>query len=592
MIKKTIIKVFSYVYLSLQEETKGWNGIPSNTILDKTITGLGATYTEIHACRHSVIIEPNVPVIIGKMKKHPFIFAVYEGVSQADIEAYLTQPEDGYRKIVTTPEGFQKVKRAMQATHNDMYSNYAMLFDECDKAVQDVGYRGDICLPFDDFFKFRNKAMVSATPIIPSDPRFEGFELVKFEPKDTYCKQLELITTNNTVAQLRKKIEETDTRITPICIFVNSIDLIYNLMCTLKIVDRSKVFCSEKAVRKLKGLDFSNAYEYLEELAEINFFTSRFYSALDIELNVKPNVILFTNVTSSTQTVIDPQTEAVQIVGRFRNGVKDIIHITNLNSEIEYRTREEQQQYLEECEDAFLQIHAIKPKGNGGTATRQQAIDGTDYKRFMNADGTRNYFMWDNSYFEEQIKSYYQDADALISAYNGSIFNIDHHDIKCPITDEDRLKRVKHKVDTKEFLKEIVRQLELLSKISGTHEYTYLIEELSEQTDLAVEAFYILGKNKMEELKYDHKRIRIALEYVENNRLLVSEAMQQGVYAKYKVGDTAPVRSVNAFMKKLATKNGIPYKKEVDITLIKLFFEVRTYKSNKARKVEFLKKRF
>ena len=40
--------------------------IPTNTILYKKLTGLGATYGEITAKRNSIIIEPNVPVIIGK----------------------------------------------------------------------------------------------------------------------------------------------------------------------------------------------------------------------------------------------------------------------------------------------------------------------------------------------------------------------------------------------------------------------------------------------------------------------------------------------------------------------------------------------
>ena len=41
--------------------------IPTNTILYKKLTGLGATYGEITAKRNSIIIEPNVPVIINVM---------------------------------------------------------------------------------------------------------------------------------------------------------------------------------------------------------------------------------------------------------------------------------------------------------------------------------------------------------------------------------------------------------------------------------------------------------------------------------------------------------------------------------------------
>ena len=78
--------------------------IPANTIFDKTITGCGATHSEIvNAARHSIIIEPNIPVILGKKAEHPFLFAVYEGITKEDVKAYLAGEHDGYRKIITTP---------------------------------------------------------------------------------------------------------------------------------------------------------------------------------------------------------------------------------------------------------------------------------------------------------------------------------------------------------------------------------------------------------------------------------------------------------------------------------------------------------
>ncbi len=83
--------------------------IETNTILNKTITGIGATTLEIDTPRHSIIIEPNVPVIIGKENKHSFIRGVYEGVTTKMIEKYLYD-NDGYYKIMTTPESFGKVQ--------------------------------------------------------------------------------------------------------------------------------------------------------------------------------------------------------------------------------------------------------------------------------------------------------------------------------------------------------------------------------------------------------------------------------------------------------------------------------------------------
>lgn len=50
-------------------KTIGYKDIPSNVILDKTLTGIGATYQELHAKRHSIIIEPTLPDMIKRTVK-------------------------------------------------------------------------------------------------------------------------------------------------------------------------------------------------------------------------------------------------------------------------------------------------------------------------------------------------------------------------------------------------------------------------------------------------------------------------------------------------------------------------------------------
>ena len=63
--------------------------IPTNVILNKTVTGCGATYTEIKTHRNSIIVEPNRPVIYGKCAqakhKDDNLKGVYQGVFQKDI---------------------------------------------------------------------------------------------------------------------------------------------------------------------------------------------------------------------------------------------------------------------------------------------------------------------------------------------------------------------------------------------------------------------------------------------------------------------------------------------------------------------------
>lgn len=170
--------------------------IPTNTILCKTLTGIGATYGEIRSVRNSIIIEPNRPVIYGKCRapkhKNDNLFGVYEGIYTQDIVNYIIKSQDRNKKIkiLTTPESFYKVRTAFEQMGIDIRTDgYFLLFDECQKIVKDCGYRKNISLPMDFFFECQDKAMVSATP--PSefaDSRFENFDILVIHPDFNYKK--------------------------------------------------------------------------------------------------------------------------------------------------------------------------------------------------------------------------------------------------------------------------------------------------------------------------------------------------------------------------------------------------------------------
>ena len=198
------------------------DGIPTNTILHKTLCGIGATTLEINAHRNSIIIEPNVPVIKGKVYQYPDVLGVYEGVTKQQIADYVNSC-DGYCKILTTPESFMRVRRALRSTSKILYRDFFLLFDECEKLVQDVEYRTKITLPVDLFFKCESKAMVSATPIIPTDPRFEmqNFEMVKIVPTYPYKKDLTLLQTNNVYTLFSYLINSLPAD-QKVCVFFNS----------------------------------------------------------------------------------------------------------------------------------------------------------------------------------------------------------------------------------------------------------------------------------------------------------------------------------------------------------------------------------
>jgi len=148
------LEVYKNEYLStaFQREKFEFDSIPTNCIFDKTLPGLGATYSEIEAKRNSIIIEPNIPVIDGKVNSHKNLLGVYEGCSGVKIKNYLLNHKIEHKKILCTPEGYLKVKRIAEKNGTNIYENYFLLFDECEKITQDVDYREQISLPINDFF--------------------------------------------------------------------------------------------------------------------------------------------------------------------------------------------------------------------------------------------------------------------------------------------------------------------------------------------------------------------------------------------------------------------------------------------------------
>jgi len=225
-------------WLSDALRAQGYSNIPTNVILKKTLPGLGATHGEIKARRHSIIIEPNVPVILGKTKGKSELLAVWEDRTTAEIKDYLKDRTIQYKKLLTTPEGFKKIKDVCAARdlEIDIYNFFFCLFDECEKIVQDIDYRTSISQPINDFFLFANKAFVSATPIKMAHPEFtnQGFKIFKVRPQYNYKKDIDLIITDNYEMEVLLKIKEFNTNNSNcVCVFLNKTDSIDKIVYTL-----------------------------------------------------------------------------------------------------------------------------------------------------------------------------------------------------------------------------------------------------------------------------------------------------------------------------------------------------------------------
>ena len=398
--------------------------IESNINLAKKFPGIGATYLEIHSPRPSILIEPNVPVIQGKCAKSDKdfkVFGVYEGVSVDKITDYLQEPYK-YHKLMTTPESFPKIKQAANNAGIDLYSHFFCLMDESHLLVKDVDYRDNIVLPMNDFFLFKQKALVSATPIAFSDPRFkaQGFRTVTIDADYDYKQDITIIHTNNTLQSIRDYLEQHND--SPICFFINLVDYSHSLIKELEIQNESSIFCAPKSVQKLKNeLGFNNAYDEWksDRMRKFNFFTSRFYNAFDLEVDYTPHVVMLTDIQASPYTMLDIHTDCVQIAGRFRNGLSTLTHIYTTDNNLPIMTTEEIRIHQLAQEHAYNTIRTLYNSAASETERNAfgEAMRSLPFNRMLYPDGKKNYFAIDNDTNDKLVTGSYHDSDRIISLY-------------------------------------------------------------------------------------------------------------------------------------------------------------------------------
>ena len=566
--------------------------IPANTILYKTLTGLGATYGELKADRNSIIIEPNVPVIVGKCNdpkhKGDNLFGVYEGVYTEDVIKYLEKSADKKTKILTTPESFHKVKDAFELMDMDIYSTCFLLFDECHKIVKDADYRSDITLPFNDFFLFNEKALVSATPISFSDPRFESqkFQTIKIEPTFEYKLPIKLIHTNNVLEQLKRELGKLDTTI---CFFINSTDMIYSFIKQLDIENESTVFCAKKSVEKLKSKKFKQAFEQWSksQMKKYNFFTSRFYNALDIELEIKPTVIMISEVYFSEYSMIDPHTDAIQAIGRFRNGVNSVYHIFNTNPNLPVRTKEEVDIYLQVSKEVYNKIKTFYNCATSEEARNayREALKVLPFNKMLDKEGRENFFAIDNYVDEALLKSSYNEKEELIASYKRNpLFDLDVESAYFPFGDFERLKKESKYASLKDKRKEVVNLLESLNGDDETEMIRNCKDELRKADPFIYEAYEEIGKEMIESLDYSVKRIKEAMILKQYREKTEGTEFIQLIKNSFTVGQRYTKKHIKEELTRIYALTGVTPQKTITGQSIIEFFHVKEINTGGSRK--------
>jgi len=572
MLPIDILKLNFGIFLS--DTVEFLNGTPNNTIIFKKLPNIGGTHGEckLYDWRNSIIIEPNTPVLKGKKnaleddgvtKMYPNIFIVHKGVTRAQVLAYLNS-DITPKKILSTPEGYaNKVKPAIESSAYSLYDDFFMLFDECDRMIKDADFRDTITLPMHDFFKFKEKAMISATAIEPIDPRFEqnGFRILQVEPQFDYCKPITIVNTNRVFDSVKEFKEKNGDK--KVFIFLNSIEFIFELIQALGIENESKVFCSPEGCRSLRARDFNNVDEDISEFLQYNFFTSRFFNAVDIKLDYEANVLMITDVYKAPFSKLDPYTDAIQIVGRFRNGTDEITHISNFDAEIKYRERDDAIRFVNEQYDFYTGVTNIADSQftEGGIVAASQAIDGMEVTKFVGEGEKINSTMVDNFILEQNIKSHYRNEELLNLAYfNTTNFKpiIKKNWFDIGDSELDNLRAKKNQITLAEA---VAKLLEDHNPKKFGHLYFYINgdnrEIIKREYPEICEFYDHLGYRKMKALNFETSKMRKAIEAQKMATELKNSLLFTDIHSNYRIGETIMEQSIKPTLQQIYLRHGI-----------------------------------
>lgn len=555
------------------------NEIPTDCILSKRIPGCGATKMELTTDRNSIIIVPNVPVIQSKEKKEPYPKGVYEDVTVSEVVTYLK--ENNRYKIMTTPESFGKIKVACEKCNINIYSEFFLLMDECHQLVKDVDYRNFIVLPMADFFRFKNKAMVSATPLGFSDPRLKNFEILEVRANYDYQKEITVINTYNTTKAIGEYLESHQNG--TVCFFVNSVTQIYSIMKHFQLLEDSTVYCAPKSVTKLReGYDFTNAYKEwnAETMKKYNFFTGRFFSAFDLELAYKPDLVMITDPYISPYTILDVDTDCIQICGRFRRGINSATHIYRVNPEICVRSKEQVEQDIHDLEIGYntLRRYYSNADSREDRMAFGQVIDIHPFRKYLYPDLTKNWFRIDCKVNEVLVEGRYKSEQTMTDWYNDCHYftptfeecNSNENDEKMEIIMSARTVRDKRK-----------KMVEILSQFEQplSENAFDFINKIRKIDPLIVEAFEKLGRKEIEEQNYNQQRIneKLILKQRKGNRAI------RLIKNSFKVGNSYTNDYIKDELTRIFDMLQIHPERTIKGSMIKDYFQVEAWSNGKSR---------
>ena len=320
-----------YVPENVEFLTK-WNGfeLPKG-ILNKGVTGCGATSVAIEDEHKTIICSPRINLIKNKVSQHKGLLGVYGDVKNDEIMAYLEKAETP--KIMVTYDSMPRLAKLI-----DDKSDWRIVVDEYQYLLIDSGFRSDKAIALLDVVnEFDYVTYLSATPIADKYiQQMEQFKDVSYTEliwgdrveRIYVAREVSAKPIDNAIKIVRNYQngnfpKEGDAVSKECVIFLNSVTNIANIIHQTKIPpeDVNIIVADTEENRKLvrqigKGYDIGIIPLEGEPHKMFTFCTSTAFAGCDFYSPCASTFVISDN--KKVHTSIDIATELAQIAGRQR----------------------------------------------------------------------------------------------------------------------------------------------------------------------------------------------------------------------------------------------------------------------------------
>lgn len=491
------------------------NHLPENAFIDKGRCAIGGTTLETkYKKRTTIMIVSNIGIILSKQSAEELDerpdYVVYGEITQTMVNKIIADVKCG-DKIMSTPEGIRKIMKAAEKIGRleEVYKDWFLLLDESHTFISE-DYRDDILAPFDYFWTFDNKSIISATPYYFSDSRMKHLDLHKIEFTES-INTIVVVDCLSVQATLDYVLRGANSFPGNLHIFYNSVIPIKSAILRAEIKDCS-IYCAgnESNLNKLADLSrFYHSQPNSSNFSKINFYTSRYFEGWDLN-DENATIILVTDY-RMPHTAVGIGNKGKQAIGRARKTIHNIIHLTNHRNKKERLTLDDYVKAFNEEAQLLIQNHNFFIQK---TRTDKLAID-LRLKYFADVDkatkiATLNPYKLDQQINEAANSQTYQHIQFIIEDWNAAYFDVERKESRLKLEGASASKRK----STATKLKEDFYMLKEFHSEEPTHfrigrPMDEIIKERNPTAHKMHEAN--LSEEYLKKIKFNRKRVNLAL---------------------------------------------------------------------------------